>query len=109
MPDRAPAPYPRFDGTQRCRDLDAELFFPLSSQELPGEVRRACGECTFRSACLGYAMDHSLEGIWGGTTEAHRRGLREQFRRTGQVGGDIGAGVAAAPDRHIDAALTRPH
>lgn len=28
-----PVPYPAFDGTQPCRDLDPELFFPRNSKE----------------------------------------------------------------------------
>lgn len=88
MSTRTAAAYPSFDGTQRCRDLDAELFFPASSRELPEEVRRACAACAFTPACLAYAMAHGLDGIWGGTTEVQRRGLREQFRRSGTAGGE---------------------
>ncbi len=89
--------YPSFDGTQRCRDVDAELFFPVSSGELPEEVRRACAACAFKSACLAYAMAHGLEGIWGGTTEVQRRRLRGQFRRAGAPGG-VDGGTADVRD-----------
>lgn len=75
------AAYPHFDGTQQCRDLDAELFFPVASQDLPEEVGRACAACAFSSACMAYALGQGLEGIWGGTTEVERRRLREQLRR----------------------------
>lgn len=74
----SPATYPKFDGTQRCRHVDAELFFPVSTSELPVAVRQACAECAFRSACLSYAMANGLDGIWGGTTEHERRALRQQ-------------------------------
>lgn len=84
MKERPPAPYPNYDGTQRCRDLDAELFFPVTANELPSEARKACAACAFRSPCLQYALSHSLDGIWGGTTEAQRRQLRIQCRRIGE-------------------------
>lgn len=64
-----------------CRDLDPELFFPVSEIG-PGahqadRAKSVCAGCPVRTACLEYALDNGLDhGIFGGTTETERRALR---------------------------------
>lgn len=82
LPTR-PVPYPPFDGTQPCRELDPELFFPVTSREVyyhQQQTRPACGDCPFLQACRDYAISHNVDGFWGGTTAAERR---EERRRLG--------------------------
>jgi WhiB family redox-sensing transcriptional regulator len=70
-----------------CSTADPELFFPISSSgPATRQVARAkavCAHCEIQRACLDYALDSvSVQGIWGGTTEAERRRLRQRERRT---------------------------
>ncbi|MGE3445908.1 MAG: WhiB family transcriptional regulator [Acidimicrobiia bacterium] len=40
--------------------------------------RTICAACPVCAACLDYALEHpQLVGVWGGTTEAERRRLRQ--------------------------------
>ena len=59
-----------------CRGEDTALFFPT----LGGNAARArviCSICPVRSDCLAYARtDADTGGIWGGTTQRERRGMR---------------------------------
>lgn len=69
-----------------CRAADPDLFFPISRTGRDGQERRAkqvCGSCPVRTECLAYAMAAGpvLLGIWGGTSEAERAGLRRAQRR----------------------------
>lgn len=68
-----------------CRSEDPELFFPVSEVG-PGmrqviEAKAVCAGCPVRSACLAFALERDLEGVWGGTTEDERRALRAADRR----------------------------
>lgn len=70
-----------------CSTADPELFFPISSSgPATRQVARAkavCARCEIQRACLDYALDSaSVQGIWGGTTEAERGRLRQRERRT---------------------------
>lgn len=35
-----------------------------------------CATCPVRLLCLDYAVEHKLEGVWGGTTDMQRKGVR---------------------------------
>jgi WhiB family transcriptional regulator, redox-sensing transcriptional regulator len=66
-----------------CMTADADLFFPMSpSGAAIKQVARAkaiCARCPIQRACLDYALDAgSIHGVWGGTTEADRRRLRQR-------------------------------
>jgi WhiB family redox-sensing transcriptional regulator len=45
------------------------------------EAKAVCAGCPVRSACLVFALERDLEGVWGGTTEDERRALRAADRR----------------------------
>jgi WhiB family redox-sensing transcriptional regulator len=69
-----------------CSTADPDLFFPISvSGPAVRQVARAkaiCAGCQIRRECLGYALNSAaIQGIWGGTTEAERRRLRQRLRR----------------------------
>lgn len=62
------------------RGVDPELFFPVSEVGLgaqqESDAKAVCAGCTARSACLAFALERGLVGIWGGTTEDERRAMR---------------------------------
>ncbi len=81
----SPSPRPPREWQQhgRCRDADAELFFPPFEVESTGarHVREAaakavCAECPVLEECREWvlAVDEP-HGIWGGLTESERREL----------------------------------
>jgi WhiB family redox-sensing transcriptional regulator len=81
LPTR-PVPYPSFDGTQPCRDMDPELFFPVTSKESwyhPRQTKPVCAECPFLTECRDYAISYAVAGFWGGMSEPERRKERERL------------------------------
>lgn len=69
-----------------CRDLDPSLayrlFFPAQHRyaEL-AQARIICATCPVKAECLAFALDtHQDHGIWGGTSERERRGIRRRRR-----------------------------
>jgi WhiB family redox-sensing transcriptional regulator len=79
-----------FESTPLCSEVDPELFFPQES-EVGGVIyskyvnvsaaKQVCDECPLRIQCLEYAMSSNEIGIWGGTTEAQREGMKKSLRR----------------------------
>lgn len=64
-----------------CAQTDPEEFFPDKGGSTR-EAKRVCGECTVRTECLEYALDHDERfGVWGGMSERERRRL---VKTTGQ-------------------------
>lgn len=89
----APVPYPPVDGTEPCRQVDPDMFFPESSSNIaPNLAKELCADCHVSQECLAYALAHNWQGVWGGTTSKDR----EKLRRGG-----------AAPERQrpVDRAL----
>jgi WhiB family transcriptional regulator, redox-sensing transcriptional regulator len=87
-----------------CLTADPELFFPLSlsgpASEQVASAKAICACCQIRQACLGYALEGgSVEGIWGGTTEAERQLLRRRGRE---------ARARLAKDEAASPALAQP-
>lgn len=69
-----------------CRDLDPELFFPISTMGAAvTQVEAAtqiCRRCPVRLPCLRWALETGQDaGIWGGLTEEERRILRHRPAR----------------------------
>ncbi|MFI8230218.1 WhiB family transcriptional regulator [Streptomyces sp. NPDC085900] len=65
-----------------CLREDPDLFFPISvSGPTLRQIDRAkavCGRCPVVEQCLAWAMRAgNVEGVWGGTTEAERRAMRQ--------------------------------
>jgi WhiB family redox-sensing transcriptional regulator len=64
-----------------CREHpNADIFFTEpsagASRTVLADYRDAlelCSLCPVRDACLNYALDLNLEGIWGGLTTSARR------------------------------------
>lgn len=75
---------PFFDGTQPCRELSTDLFFPEDSHEaekLLMVVRPICSSCKFNSSCLDWALSKNEMGIWAGTTDLDRKRIKRRTRR----------------------------
>ena len=76
-----------------CRGVnDPEVFFPpntpttqaeaVAQRRTIREAKQICGECVSQEPCRTYALDNpTLQGIWGGTTEAERVRLRREISR----------------------------
>lgn len=81
-----------FDLTATSWMVDAECatagvgiaWVPDSPTAEPAALEQAeplCAVCTVRGRCLDYALeDKSLIGVWGGTTTADRRLIRQAQR-----------------------------
>lgn len=73
-----------------CAQVDPELFFPQEFEAINGKVRmvykdlreakEVCSKCPLITDCLIYALKNGEMGIWGGTTEEQRQGLRRKHR-----------------------------
>jgi WhiB family redox-sensing transcriptional regulator len=66
----------------KCRGMDPDLFFPVgngsggASLLQIDEAKAVCGSCPVARQCLAWALNAvTVEGIWGGTTEAERRSM----------------------------------
>lgn len=59
-----------------CVGTDPEAWFPGKGGRISSLQRRVCGACPVISECLSYALQHGDKGIWGGTTESQRKGMR---------------------------------
>lgn len=72
---------PFFDGTQPCREIGLDLFFPEDSSEslkLKELVKPICRSCQFSSPCLEWAVENYEVGIWSGTTDSERQRIRRK-------------------------------
>lgn len=64
-----------------CQDADdADLWFPVGTSTFArrqeAQAKAVCGRCPVQTECLSWALDSGQgTGIWGGLSEAERRGL----------------------------------
>lgn len=67
-----------------CRGLDASVFYPEDGDDALAEMAKAvCSRCAVREACLDHALAvREKAGVWGGATEADRRRMIRQRRRS---------------------------
>lgn len=67
-----------------CRGLDASVFYPEDGDDALAEMAKAvCSGCAVREACLDHALAvREKAGVWGGATEADRRRMIRQRRRS---------------------------
>lgn len=73
-----------------CRDVGPDNFFPTGPQPVvamqTADAKALCRRCPVRERCLEFALETNQEdGIWGGSDEDERRGLRRAWlaRRRG--------------------------
>ena len=83
------APYPAYDGTEPCREVDPEIYYPSSFNAVRRTTRalmdQLCNACHARESCLMWALHHERDGYWAGTTPEDRFRLRRQMGITLQV------------------------
>jgi WhiB family redox-sensing transcriptional regulator len=116
-----------------CRGYPLDWFFPATRRAVrrgrlestavrqQSEALAVCARCPVRDECLDYAIRYDELGVWGGTTDAQRRRIRNARRaagerlpsrpetgllpagrgRTGEVGYVAGCGTDAAYRRHL--------
>jgi WhiB family redox-sensing transcriptional regulator len=72
----------KFTSEANCIGIDVEMFFTEEGSGTFKEenlLKRICGACTVKSECLDYALQNSVQGWWGGTSEIQRKRLRRQL------------------------------
>lgn len=70
-----------FNGTQLCKDMDSEIFFPENYTDLEAvaKAKEICDGCWLKDKCLSFALEtKEREGIWGGTTPYERKKIRRK-------------------------------
>jgi WhiB family redox-sensing transcriptional regulator len=72
---------PRLPGAL-CRQIDTgELFFPEKGGST-APAKAVCARCPVQEPCLQYALDHPVDGVWGGTSVRERQALARAAGRT---------------------------
>ena len=65
-----------------CAGKGPDIFFPeaeLGEGGVTAEALALCRGCLVRDECLAYALaDPELRGTWAGTSERHRRRMRQR-------------------------------
>lgn len=78
------ADYPAYDGSEPCREVDPEIYYPSTFNALKRSTRtlmdQLCNACHARDACLMWALHHEKEGYWAGTTPEDRIRMRRDLR-----------------------------
>ena len=71
---------PNFDGTQPCKGMDTEMFFPAPERLLESKkfLKTVCESCSFQNPCLQWALDNKELGIWAGTDEKDRHSIKRR-------------------------------
>jgi WhiB family redox-sensing transcriptional regulator len=60
-----------------CQGAGADEFVIGANHKPSAAVKAMCGRCEVRKECLAFALEREdLVGVWGGTTERERRGMR---------------------------------
>jgi WhiB family redox-sensing transcriptional regulator len=81
-------PLPAWMADAACREHPDVTWFPPPG-ESGLEAKAICGRCLVKEECLRYALEHDLDGIWGGTTvRQRRRSARAQPHDRWMVGRD---------------------
>jgi len=91
--DRARAVRPLPDASwmteAACRNtVPTATFFPERGGRDTAEAAKAvCATCPVSDDCLSWALAVRERGIWGGTTEGEREGIRRRNRRNRRAAG----------------------
>lgn len=59
-----------------CKGMDVDMFYPERGKN-GREAIAVCAGCIVVKECLHFALSNSIKvGVYGGTTEFHRRKMR---------------------------------
>ena len=76
--------FPAYDGSEPCRQVDPEIYYPSSFNAVTRMTRQLmdslCNDCGMREPCLLWALHHEADGYWAGTTPADREKMRRHMR-----------------------------
>ena len=71
----------RWQAQSACQGMDTEQFY-LKADEYPEVIKNlkimCMNKCPVRAECLNHALLYETDGYWAGTTESHRRRIRQQ-------------------------------
>jgi WhiB family transcriptional regulator, redox-sensing transcriptional regulator len=70
---------PTWHAQAACADMDRDRFFPGPGGSNGAQTQQAkavCAACPVRADCLAEALEHDLQGIWGGLTDRERTALK---------------------------------
>ena len=70
---------PEWHRRAACSGMDVDLWFPVRGDTIPPAARAVCAKCPVRSECLEAGL-REKHGIWSGTSERQRRGIRTARR-----------------------------
>lgn len=77
------ARYPNYTGSEPCRQVDPEIFYPSTFNAVPGKTRALmndmCNSCEMRDPCLLWALHHEEQGFWAGSTPEDRKRMRQRM------------------------------
>jgi WhiB family redox-sensing transcriptional regulator len=59
-----------------CVGADPELWFPVGPLADVSEAKAVCAGCPVRAVCAVWALERSVQGVWGGLTEVERRAVK---------------------------------
>lgn len=65
------------NGSQLCAQADPEMWFADDLESMEKAIA-ICNQCPLREPCLEYAIEHQVQGIWGGTVEVVRKAIRKK-------------------------------
>lgn len=67
-----------------CRGVHPDVFYPTAEDEAAvARAKEICDGCMVRETCLDHALvNREREGVWGGASEADRRRMLRQRRRS---------------------------
>lgn len=71
--------FPNFvdKGEPECVHYPPDMFFPdvegPSFLHITNVARKVCEGCPYQLECLTYAVEHNMDGVWGGTSKHERR------------------------------------
>ena len=64
-----------------CAYTEPEQFFPtVAAASYARDAKAICAGCPVAANCLTYALDHDLDGIWGGLDRPERKRLAKQLK-----------------------------
>lgn len=87
-------------GTPLCAETDPEMFFPQEKDDPLVKhmtsvyynekgAKKVCDSCPYKRDCLVFALKNREIGIWGGTTEGHRKVLLRQAKGNPDLAAEI--------------------